>query len=430
VSIRRRGEDEAGFTLIEVMVALFVSALIMTSVFGLIRNLVQQSMNVNATMLGVEQDQTAGEGLAQFLHATVAILPGSNATTLNANILAGVCPSGSSYCTTGTPESATFRAVLTNPSTCHTDATFATSLTPNEGPNNGQTSALLNYYAVPYGDGCASATSNAPFTYYYYNSATAPVTISSTTTPTATEMEDAVAVAVDVTFLAGPQTPTGGFQSVRPTNLETTIYLQNTPDAPTYSIALGTSGTLAVGSTITVTATVSPVPDGGTVAFTVTGMSACTSPVSVNTLNGTATCQFTPLAGGTYDVTAEFTGTDGFQITSPVSAIVIPIVTSTGISVSLGTVSHGLVTLTAKATVSPTAASGTVEFSLSVCSGSNGSGTCTPYSGSASVSGGIATWSQGSLNSLYYYSVYATYDPAPSSGYAGSTSSTLGWTRL
>jgi prepilin-type N-terminal cleavage/methylation domain-containing protein len=429
VSIRR-GSSEAGFTLIEIIVVLLVVGLIMTPILSLIRTLVQQSVNVNDTMLGVEQDQTAGEGLAQFLHATVAILPGSNATTLNANILAGVCPSGSSYCTSGTPESSTLRAVLKNPTNCQTDASFATSLTPNEGPNNGDTSTIFNYYAIPYGDGCASTTSNAPFTYYYYNNTTTPVTISSTTTPTTTEMEDAVAVAVDVTFLAGPQTPTGGFQSVRPTNLATTIYLQNTPNAPTYSIALGTSGTLAVGSAITVTATVSPVPDGGTVAFTLTGISACTSPVSVSTLNGTATCQFTPLAGGTYDVTAEFTGTDGFQVTSPVTAIVIPIVTSTSISVSLGTVSHGLVTLTAKATVTPTAASGTVEFSLSVCSGSNGSGSCTPYSGSATVSGGIATWSQGSLNSLYYYSVYATYNPAPSSGYGGSTSSTIGWTRL
>ena len=57
-------------------------------------------------MTGVQQDQTAGQALMQYLHAAIVILPGSNATTLNASILAGVNSSG-------TAQTATLQAVLT-----------------------------------------------------------------------------------------------------------------------------------------------------------------------------------------------------------------------------------------------------------------------------------------------------------------------------
>ncbi|MGH3185306.1 MAG: Ig-like domain-containing protein, partial [Streptosporangiaceae bacterium] len=61
------------------------------------------------------------------------------------------------------------------------------------------------------------------------------------------------------------------------------------------------------GPAVTYTATVSPVPDGGTVAFTdggatITGCGA----VPVDTSTGRATCQVTYTSAGTHSITAAY----------------------------------------------------------------------------------------------------------------------------
>ncbi len=385
---------------------MLVASVVLGLVLGFVTNLLQQSTNVRDTMAGVQQDQTAGEGLLQYLHSTIVVLPGSNARTLNASILAGVNSSSA-------PQTATFQATLTPPAGPKLDANFATSLTPN----GGTTRTLNDYDAV---------SSSTVFTYYYNNYSVTPVVLASTTTPTNAQLSEIVAVAVDVTFLAGPQVPTAGFQAVRPTTFQTTVYLQNAAGAPapTTSVSVAPpSGTIAAGSPLTVTATVSPIPDGGTVTFTVTqggvALSACASPVDVST-SGTASCTFTPATGGTYEVTASFSGTDDFQpSTSPMTAIVVPMSSTTTIGVSATTGSHGQDTLTVTATVSPSAAIGTVEFTLAVCSSSSH---CTNYGGQSALSAGSATWSQVSLQSGRTYSVFAVYEG--SSSYSSSTSAT------
>ena len=87
---RLQGGEDVGFTIVETAITLLIVSIIMGLVFGFITNFFQQSVNVSDTMSGVQQDQTAGEGLLQYLHAAIVILPGSNATTLDASILDGV----------------------------------------------------------------------------------------------------------------------------------------------------------------------------------------------------------------------------------------------------------------------------------------------------------------------------------------------------
>ena len=64
---------------------------------------------------------------------------------------------------------------------------------------------------------------------------------------------------------------------------------------------------------MTYTATVSPVPDGGTVAFSDNGapVTGCSS-LQVATGTGTATCQISYKTAGTHPITAAYSGDTAF----------------------------------------------------------------------------------------------------------------------
>ena len=202
------------------------------------------------------------------------------------------------------------------------------------------------------------------FTYYYNNYSTTPVSLSSTTTPGSggIQYSEIVAVGIDITFLAGPHTPTEGFQADRPSNFQTTIYLQNSSGAPAPATATKVTppANAAIGQPLTVNATVTSngvLADGGSVTFTVldpTGaqLSVCTSPVDVNVTTGVASCTFTPSLGGNYIVTGAFSGTSDLQPSTGSSPIPVPIPTTTAFS----GVSPGSQSLTVQVTV--TASSG------------------------------------------------------------------------
>jgi large repetitive protein len=79
------------------------------------------------------------------------------------------------------------------------------------------------------------------------------------------------------------------------------------------SLTLKSSSSPRTGSALTVTATVSPVPDGGSVSFQVTGPNGrnVTLPASCTAApagTGTVPCIFTPAAKGRYAVTAAYSG--------------------------------------------------------------------------------------------------------------------------
>jgi alpha-tubulin suppressor-like RCC1 family protein len=83
--------------------------------------------------------------------------------------------------------------------------------------------------------------------------------------------------------------------------------------APTDTALASSANPSMTGQQVTYTATVSPVPDGGTMAFTDNGspIAGCgTQPVDTST--GQATCQATPNASGAHNIVATFSGSSGF----------------------------------------------------------------------------------------------------------------------
>jgi probable HAF family extracellular repeat protein len=78
--------------------------------------------------------------------------------------------------------------------------------------------------------------------------------------------------------------------------------------------ALGSSGSPAViGAQVTYTATVSPAPNAGTVAFNDGGVTiAGCAAQAVNASTGVATCQTSGATAGTHSITAEYSGSAGY----------------------------------------------------------------------------------------------------------------------
>jgi Pentapeptide repeats (8 copies)/Bacterial Ig-like domain (group 3) len=97
----------------------------------------------------------------------------------------------------------------------------------------------------------------------------------------------------------------------------------------------------AAGVHVTYTATVSPAPDGGTVAFTDNGtpVAGCGAQ-PVNTTTGQATCQTTPNAAEADNIVATFSGSSEFV--GSTSATLTQIVTSTPCPSLAGCNLHGL----------------------------------------------------------------------------------------
>ena len=166
---------------------------------------------------------------------------------------------------------------------------------------------------------------------------------------------------------------------------------QYTYPALTTATSLGVSTTTPqVGQQVTYTATVSPIPDGGTVTFNDGGHAitcANSGGQAVSTVTGQATCQetFTTTAGNPHSITASYSG-DSDYAPSPSGATSLTVgkaTTTTGASVSpLSPTFGSAVTYAASVTSSGGTPTGTVAFtfgSTTLCSTgalSNGSGTC------------------------------------------------------
>src|SRR5262249_24054994 len=137
-----------------------------------------------------------------------------------------------------------------------------------------------------------------------------------------------------------------------------------------YVVTAGTTTTLAPSKnpalttdSVTLTATVSPVPDGGTIAFTDgAGTIVGCGSVAVDTTTGRATCTTTFTAHGTHTLKAAYGGHVAFLAsTSDTLAEVVNRATTTVLSSSPNpSLTNGVVTLTA--TVTPVPDGGTVAF--------------------------------------------------------------------
>jgi hypothetical protein len=115
---------------------------------------------------------------------------------------------------------------------------------------------------------------------------------------------------------------------------------------------------------VTYTATVSPVPDGGTVLFRDGGspIAGCTAQ-GVNTTTGQATCSVTYLVAGSHSITAVFGGTASYptSTSAALTQVVNPTSTTTALVSSVNPSGVGQ-QVTFTATVSPVPDGGTMGF--------------------------------------------------------------------
>ena len=129
------------------------------------------------------------------------------------------------------------------------------------------------------------------------------------------------------------------------------------------SVTLNTSSSpITYGEPVTFTATISPSAATGTVTFKDSGVDI-TGCISPPVSGGTATCAIGVLGGGSYSITAVYSGDTNH--TGSTSNLVTQVVNKASSSVTLNT-SSSLITygepVTFTATVSPSAATGTVTF--------------------------------------------------------------------
>ncbi len=166
--------------------------------------------------------------------------------------------------------------------------------------------------------------------------------------------------------------------------------------------------TAVVGASVTLTATVSPSAATGTVTF----YNGTTSLGSATLSSGTATLSYSFTAAGTPSITATYSG-DSTYATSTSSAVTVT-VTAAGTTASTTTLTatQSGATVTLTATVTPSAATGSVTFSDAA--GQLGS--------AVTLTSGVATYTTTSLTAGSYS---FTADYSGDSTYAASSSSAV-----
>jgi Bacterial Ig-like domain (group 3) len=214
------------------------------------------------------------------------------------------------------------------------------------------------------------------------------------------------------------------------------------PRTPTVTSVQGNPNPGTVGQSVSYVATITPLPDGGTVAFTDNGvtLSGCGA-VPVITSIGVASCSTTYGATGSHSIIASYSGDSSFAASSggPITEQVnAGSTTTTTVSSSNPSTTGGRVTYTA--TVSPTPDGGTIGFTdnaatLSGCGAvtvntSTGKASCTTsYSaaGSHSIAANYSgdtnfTASSGSLTQQVITAAAVAVLPAMANGaYGGFT---------
>jgi hypothetical protein len=192
----------------------------------------------------------------------------------------------------------------------------------------------------------------------------------------------------------------------------------NTPVTPTTTtVAAAPVSPTTVGTPVTLSATVSPAAAAGTVTF-LDGTTALGAAATVT--NGTASLVTTGLGIGTHSITAVFTPANaavyGSSTSTALSYVVNPAAatqTSTALLVAQGTSAQQYSEVTLNATLSPSAAAGSVQF----LSG-------TTVLGTVPVVNGQATYNTSTL-AVGTYSFTADFVPTNSTIYLASASAAV-----
>ncbi|WP_181818941.1 Ig-like domain-containing protein [Rhodococcus sp. AG1013] len=226
--------------------------------------------------------------------------------------------------------------------------------------------------------------------------AAVPVAGGSATMPYTFNAAETYAVTAEFTGAAGFTNSTATAQSVTVTD----------PDQQT-SLSLAVPGSAQTGSEVDLTATVSPSDAQGSVQFKDNGTNIG-SPVSVS--GGSATLPHTFTTAGSHSITADFIAGPGF-VNSSASAQSVTVTdpdVTTSLTVGVPASAETGAQVDLAATVTPSDAAGTVQFSVDG----------TAVGGPVTVSGGTATYAY-TFNAAETYAVTAEF-----TGAAGFTNST------
>ena len=100
---------------------------------------------------------------------------------------------------------------------------------------------------------------------------------------------------------------------------DSSLLVEDLPPTPTSITVVSSGSPTTYGQNVTFTATVDPVPSGGTVQF-LDGESYIGPPVAVNTITGEASYSTSALDVATYSITAEYTGNFAFEPSTSATA--------------------------------------------------------------------------------------------------------------
>jgi hypothetical protein len=236
-----------------------------------------------------------------------------------------------------------------------------------------------------------------------------------------TESATATGVAV---FPAGSHLVDASYPGDTPhaTSTSSTVSLTGTSANSTTTALTISPNPAAPGATITLTATISPMPTGSEISLGTVNFYSGTTLIGTGTVNssGVATITTTISTAGSYTITAVYSGISGF-LTSTSSAVTLVVSSS-----AQGTAT----TTTLTASPNPAATAATVTFTATVSPTPTGSplGTVSFYSGSTLLgtanlnSSGVATFTTSSL-AAGNYTITAVY--SGNAAFATSTSSGL-----
>lgn len=192
-------------------------------------------------------------------------------------------------------------------------------------------------------------------------------------------------------------------------NTWSVVYAESPQVATTTTLAISPPSKASYGSTVDLTATVSPSSAAGSVQF----LDGTTGLVTVAVAAGTASFSTSALAGGSHTLSATFVPTDSASYSGSTSSVDLLTISARATTTSLSALSsayHGS-TVKLTASVGPSGAAGSVRF----LDGSKVLKTTALTSGKASYS--TASLADGT------HKLSATFVPADSASYVGSKSS-------
>jgi prepilin-type N-terminal cleavage/methylation domain-containing protein len=225
---RRRGD--AGFSLVELVVALAVMAVVVGLTVGFIIGLEQQQVNVDATVAGSRQAQLAAQEVVQYLRAAATPTAGAGVTETSTEAM---FPAYIGSGVTGSPAPSTAELTVQ-----YVPGTGAGSDVSGEGRlqvtfQGSKSSRVVDTFYVlapnlstrpPYTPifRYESYDPNNPGQLHYMAMPAGGITQQCA-------LSQIVAIEIDASFFAGPSdTPTRGYAVDTASTVDTTIFLRNT----------------------------------------------------------------------------------------------------------------------------------------------------------------------------------------------------------